>query len=168
MQSDWTPVITPALWGRLDDHDGGEYRQQQQHHGHHDSEKHHNYNIPQTQGGLPSSDSLNVNHDSEKHHSYNIPQTQGGLPSSDSLNISHEERQKHWYDLDGNHKKELEVSQASVKVQHFIEIATRFQIGGGLLAGAALLASGYTAFKHHENNEEEVLGLFLNSNEGGN
>ncbi|KAJ7928602.1 carbohydrate-binding module family 12 protein [Mycena leptocephala] len=134
-QSDWTPVITPALWGRLDGHDGGEYRQQQ-HHGHHDSEKHHNYNIPQTQGGLPSSDSLNVNHDSEKHHSYNIPQTQGGLPSSDSLNISHEERQKHWYDLDGNHKKELE-------------------IGGGLLAGAALLASGYTAFKHHENNEEE-------------
>ncbi|KAJ6593684.1 carbohydrate-binding module family 12 protein [Mycena capillaripes] len=109
-QSDWTPAITPALWGRLDDHDTGESNyQSQQHHGHHN--------------------------DSEKKH-HNMPQTQEGLPSSDSTNVHHEERQKHWYDLDDNRKKELE-------------------IGGGLLAGAALLAGGYAAFKGHEKNEEE-------------
>jgi hypothetical protein len=30
------------------------------------------------------------------------------------------------------------------------------QVGGGLLAGAALLAGGYAAFKSHEKDEEEV------------
>ncbi|KAJ7668411.1 carbohydrate-binding module family 12 protein [Mycena polygramma] len=107
-QSDWTPPITPALWGRLDDHDrtgeSNHHQQQQHHHG-----------------------------ESEKHH--NVPQPQGP-PAGDSVNVHHEERQKHWYDLDENRKKELE-------------------IGGGLLAGAALLAGGYAAFKGHEKNEEE-------------
>jgi len=105
-QSDWTPPVTPALWGRMDDHDGGEHHQQQQHH-----------------------------HEGEKHHDY-VPPTQGGLPSGEGANVQHEERQKHWYDLDDHRKKELE-------------------IGGGLLAGAALLAGGYAAFKSHEKNEEE-------------
>ncbi|KAJ7188488.1 carbohydrate-binding module family 12 protein [Mycena filopes] len=66
-------------------------------------------------------------HDSEKHHDGQEGQT---------VNVHREEREKHWYDLDDKRKKELEV-------------------GGGLLAGAALLAGGYAAFKSHEKNEEE-------------
>ncbi|KAJ7497107.1 carbohydrate-binding module family 12 protein [Mycena latifolia] len=109
-QSDWTPDRTPALWGRLDDHDSGDsgYHQSQQHHEHHS--------------------------ESEKHH--NVPESHGARPSDQSVDIQHEERKKHWYDLDDDRKKELE-------------------IGGGLLAGAALLAGGYAAFKGHEKNEEE-------------
>ncbi|KAJ7124930.1 carbohydrate-binding module family 12 protein [Mycena epipterygia] len=82
-QSDWTPSLTPALWGRLDDHDTGDsnYHQSQQHHGHHS--------------------------DSEKHH--NVQETPGAPPSGQSVEVHHEERQKHWYDLDDNRKKELEI-----------------------------------------------------------
>ncbi|KAF8170224.1 carbohydrate-binding module family 12 protein [Mycena galopus ATCC 62051] len=73
--------------------------------------------------------------ESEKPQSY-MPSTQSGLPSGEGANVHHEERKKHWYDLDDHRKKELEV-------------------GGGLLAGAALLAGGYAAFKTHEKGEEE-------------
>ncbi|KAJ6497871.1 carbohydrate-binding module family 12 protein [Mycena sanguinolenta] len=109
-QSDWTPQYTPALWGRMDDHDGGgEYHEGREHH-HRQSE-------------------------SEKRHD-SMPQTQGGLPSGEGVNVHHEERQKPWYDLDDHRKNELEV-------------------GGGLLAGAAVIAGGYMAFKAHEKSEEE-------------
>ncbi|KAF7362069.1 Carbohydrate-binding module family 12 protein [Mycena venus] len=85
-QGDWNPSITPALWGRMDDHDGGgEYHQQQHHH----------------QG-------QQQHHDSEKHQNY-VPPTQGGLPSGDGVTVHHEERQKHWYDLDDKRKQELEI-----------------------------------------------------------
>ncbi|KAJ6558552.1 carbohydrate-binding module family 12 protein [Mycena vulgaris] len=108
-QSDWAPSLTPALWGRLDDHDIGQTEyQSQQHYGHRS--------------------------DSEKHHT--VTESHEARPSGQSVDVHHEERQKHWYDLDGDQKKELE-------------------IGGGLLAGAALLAGGYAAFKGHEKNEEE-------------
>jgi len=107
-QSDWTPSLTPALWGRLDDHDSGDsdYHKLQQHH----------------------------RPDSDAHH--NVPETHEAYPSAQSSNIHQEERKKHWYDLDNHRKKELEV-------------------GGGLLAGAALLAGGYAAFQSHEKDEEE-------------
>ncbi|EGN99972.1 carbohydrate-binding module family 12 protein [Serpula lacrymans var. lacrymans S7.3] len=49
---------------------------------------------------------------------------------------THEERKKHWYDLDDHRKKELEV-------------------GGGILAGVALLGAGYQAYKSHEKSAEE-------------
>ncbi|KAJ7039231.1 carbohydrate-binding module family 12 protein [Mycena alexandri] len=104
-QSDWTPAQTPALWGRLDDHDHGEnyhQQQQQQHdHGHHGSDKH-----------------------------------QGGQEAGQNVTVHREEREKPWYDIDDHRKKELEV-------------------GGGLLAGAALLAGGYAAYQSHAKNEEE-------------
>ncbi|KAJ7755718.1 carbohydrate-binding module family 12 protein [Mycena maculata] len=114
-QSDWTPVVTPALWGRLDDHDTGEsnYHQAQQQHAHH--HRHHSQGEKQL---------------------HDVLESQAPRPSGQSVDIHHEERQKHWYDLDDNRKKELE-------------------IGGGLLAGAALIAGGYAAFKGHEKNEQE-------------
>ncbi|KAF8891730.1 carbohydrate-binding module family 12 protein [Infundibulicybe gibba] len=57
------------------------------------------------------------------------------LPQS-SEKPTHEEKKTHWYDLDDERKKQLEV-------------------GGGLLAGAALLGGGYMAYKQHGKNEEE-------------
>ncbi|KAJ7675116.1 hypothetical protein B0H17DRAFT_1161714 [Mycena rosella] len=95
-QSDWAPNLTPALWGRMDDHDGGEY--QQQHHGGQQ------YGGQQQFGGQQHG-GHHGHSDSEKHHS-----------------------EGHGEDR---------------------------PIGGGLLAGAALLAGGYAAFKGHEKNEEE-------------
>ncbi|KAL1748613.1 carbohydrate-binding module family 12 protein [Schizophyllum fasciatum] len=63
----------------------------------------------------------------EKHHdSY----------SGDHAQPSKEEKEKSWFDLDDKRKKQLEV-------------------GGGLLAGAALLGAGYKAYKSHEKHDEE-------------
>ncbi|KAJ7251788.1 carbohydrate-binding module family 12 protein [Mycena haematopus] len=83
----------------------------------------------------PEHHNREAEHDAEKHYDY-MPPTQAGLPSGEGGNVRHEEHQKHWFDLDDHRKKELEV-------------------GGGLLAGAALLAGGYMAFKAHEKNEDE-------------
>ncbi|KAJ7647514.1 carbohydrate-binding module family 12 protein [Roridomyces roridus] len=103
-QSDWTPDVTPALWGRMQDGDHNE--------GHH-----------------------NEGHQAQQHHEkhHDAPRHETQQPQ---VEVHHEEREKHWYDIDDHRKKELE-------------------IGGGLLAGAALLAGGYAAFKAHEKNEEE-------------
>nr|GAT57717.1 carbohydrate-binding module family 12 protein [Mycena chlorophos] len=99
-QSDWSPPVTPALWGRLSDEDHtGEHR----HHGHHEEKQQLVYEMPR--------------------------------PEGQTVEIHREEREKHWFDLDDHRKKELEV-------------------GGGLLAGAALLAGGYAAFKSHQHHEE--------------
>jgi len=53
-----------------------------------------------------------------------------------TVDIQEHEKQKNWYDIPEDRRKELE-------------------IGGGLLAGAALLGGGYAAYKHHENGEED-------------
>ncbi|KAG7446459.1 carbohydrate-binding module family 12 protein [Guyanagaster necrorhizus] len=80
-QSDWTPDITPALWGRLSDEDhAGEC----------------------------------------------------GNPEPPDKKPDH----KTWFDFDDERKKQIE-------------------IGGGLVAGAALLGAGYFAFKEHKKSEEE-------------
>ncbi|KAJ7072507.1 carbohydrate-binding module family 12 protein [Mycena amicta] len=107
-QSDWTPPITPALWGRLSDQD----------HAGEGENKHH------------GQDGGNEHHHQEKQQPYTPPRHEG-----QTVDVHHDEREKHWYDLDDKRKKELE-------------------IGGGLLAGAALLAGGYAAWKGHENHEE--------------
>ncbi|CCL98522.1 uncharacterized protein FIBRA_00521 [Fibroporia radiculosa] len=52
------------------------------------------------------------------------------------VDIHHEERQKSWHNLDPRRKKQLEV-------------------GGGLVAGLALLGGGYYAYKSHHKSEEE-------------
>ncbi|KAJ7287368.1 carbohydrate-binding module family 12 protein [Mycena rebaudengoi] len=112
-QSDWAPTVTPALWGRLDDHDGGHHEQHHQPQQHHDQQHHFEPEKP--------------HHD--QHPGYDRPPGQ-------TVDIPHEEQKKHWYDLDDDRKKQLE-------------------IGGGLLAGSALLAGGFMAWKHHEKSEEE-------------
>lgn len=78
-QSDWTPPVTPALWGLAD-------------HGHHGSEHHQ----PATQRHHEQQQQP-----SESDSSY--------IPSGQDVKISHEERKTHWYDLDDKRKKELEI-----------------------------------------------------------
>ncbi|CAK5281425.1 unnamed protein product [Mycena citricolor] len=123
-QSDWTPPVTQALWGRLQDGDhGGEHRQHEEHRHHEEEHRHHEEeHRQQNYGG-------EYRHD-EKQSSFQAP------PDGQEVQIHHEEREKHWYDLDDKRKQELEV-------------------GGGLLAGAALLAGGYAAWKGHEKSQEE-------------
>jgi hypothetical protein len=80
-----------------------------------------------------------------------------------TVDIPHEEQKKKWYDLDDKRKKELEVSYkiSLLSLNFFSETKTHdplVQIGGGLLAGAALIGGGYYAWHEHEKRktEEEV------------
>ncbi|KAJ7594728.1 carbohydrate-binding module family 12 protein [Mycena floridula] len=81
-QSDWTPNITPALWGRLSD---GSSNHGSEHHGgqHYGSEN--------------------------RHEQHEQPYQQPPVQNEQPVQISHEERKTHWYDLDDKRKKELEV-----------------------------------------------------------
>ncbi|KZV69357.1 carbohydrate-binding module family 12 protein [Peniophora sp. CONT] len=84
-QSDWTPDVTPALWGRLQDGDhgfgGGEYR----------APEHHAENPPQYGYGQ------------EKPAQQPVYQP----PAEQTTQIQHEEKKKNWWDLDEDRKKEL-------------------------------------------------------------
>lgn len=138
-QSDWAPDRTPALWGRKsDDHHDG-------HHGHHQPEHHNQGDHHHQQQGQ--------RHEQQQ-QSFEKPQSMfscmRSLPSDlistdryspppveNKTEISHEERKKPWYDLSDDRKQQLE-------------------IGGGLLAGAAVIGAGYFAYKEHEKNDEEV------------
>ncbi|RDB25306.1 hypothetical protein Hypma_008056 [Hypsizygus marmoreus] len=79
-QSDWTPPVTPALWGRLQDAD----------HGHNENQHHGQYNQQQPIQQQPPT--------------YQQPHDQGqlqqGYPSSDQKVEPAQEEKKHWYDDD--------------------------------------------------------------------
>ena len=94
-QSDWTPNVVPALWGRLPDDDcGGE----KQGGGYQPSYQPAYEQPPQqpVQEQRPPLDSQQSgqNWDEHKHQKVDIP---------------HEEQKKNWWDLDDHRKKQLEV-----------------------------------------------------------
>lgn len=106
-QSDWTPPVTPALWGRIS---GDECQQKSCYGG---ECKPSGYNpVYEQQSQQPCHQRKEGDQSS-----YNVPVTQ---PPK-------QEAEKHWYDLDDEKKKKLGV-------------------GGGILAGAAVLGAGLLAF----------------------
>jgi hypothetical protein len=74
-------------------------------------------------------------YDCDDHHEGYHTKVEGAPPPEQQVQVTHEEQKKNWWDLDDHRKKELE-------------------IGGGLLAGAALLAGGLYAYKKHEANKQ--------------
>lgn len=80
-QGDWTPPVTPALWGRLQ----GEQHCKEQWDG--------DYKPPQTGYGQPQQCQ------DTNQSSFQAPPAQP----------AQEQKEKHWYDLDDKQKKELEV-----------------------------------------------------------
>ncbi|KAH9998469.1 hypothetical protein BJV74DRAFT_824671 [Russula compacta] len=84
-------------------------------------------------------------HDKGDYHGQDVPPPNDyNQPHPDqTVEVPHEEQKKKWWDLDADRKKQLE-------------------IGGGLLAGVAVLGAGYAAWHAHENNkktEEEKQAL---------
>ncbi|KAK0455390.1 carbohydrate-binding module family 12 protein [Desarmillaria tabescens] len=72
----------------------------------------------------------------QQQQQYQQPQQQYQPPPPPQEQPHYNEHHKAWFDFDGEKKHQLEV-------------------GGGLVAGAALLGAGYLAFKGHKKSEEE-------------
>ncbi|KAF8157810.1 hypothetical protein B0H34DRAFT_782560 [Crassisporium funariophilum] len=111
-QGDWTPPVTPALWGKMSGHSNDH-----QHDQHHDQQPVHQQQPYQAPPQYPSDD---------KH-----TQSQGQQSQSSDQKV---EPKKNWID---EHKTEI-------------------GIGAGLAGGAALLAGGLFAYKHHEKSEDQA------------
>jgi hypothetical protein len=147
-QGDWTPPVVPALWGRIPD---GEWQNHEPYNPPHDKCKVFIFHVignifTVLQGGdYHGQDVVSQPNNYDQH-----PDQQVEVPQ--------QEQKKNWWDLDDDRKKQLQVRISSpIPPQAHIAL----QIGGGLLAGAAVLAGGYAAWHAHENNqksksEEEV------------
>ncbi|KAI0321187.1 hypothetical protein OF83DRAFT_1161971 [Amylostereum chailletii] len=83
-QGDWTPNVTPALWGRLVQGDDGEHR---------DEHEHRHGQEPYSYGDQSS---------------FEKPTYQSSHPDQ-SVEVPHEEQKKHWWDLDDDRKKQVEI-----------------------------------------------------------
>ncbi|KAG1816012.1 carbohydrate-binding module family 12 protein [Suillus subaureus] len=124
-QSDWTPPVTPALWGRMEDgdcHRSPHHEQSGQWGGDCKSE-------PYTPSyDQPPPQQQQQQQQQEQQQPYHAPQ--GGIQST------HGQSQTSWFNIDDKRKKELE-------------------IGGGILAGVGALAAGVFAHNQHSKKEEE-------------
>jgi hypothetical protein len=119
-QSDWTPDVTPALWGRLSDEDhAGECG---------NSGYQPSYNQGQQQ---------QQQYQGQQQQQYQPPPPPQEQPHYNEQAPNKKPDHQAWFDFDDEKKHQLEV-------------------GGGLVAGAALLGAGYFAFKGHKKSEEEV------------
>jgi len=108
-QSDWTPPVTPALWGRLQG-GGGE-----DHHRHHREEQW-GADCAPPHGGQQRQEVEKVTYQGSYQESY---QTPAAPPPQ-------EQKEKHWYDIDDERKKELEIGAGVV--------AGLAVLGGGIYA----------------------------------
>jgi len=158
----WEPPATPALWGRMQAEYGG-YQQQGYDGG---------YQPPPAQqqfrdggyggAGAGSGEGYNPSYIQPGQASqfappsgppqgqYQTPPPQDNYGGGDQsygeknwdehkeqqVEIHHDERKRNWHDLDPRRKKQLEV-------------------GGGLVAGLALIGAGYYAYHSHQKSEEE-------------
>ncbi|KAK0225714.1 carbohydrate-binding module family 12 protein [Armillaria fumosa] len=121
-QSDWTPDITPALWGRLSDEDrAGECGNSGYQPGYNQGQQQQYQGQEQYQG---------------QQQQYQPPPPPQEQPHYNEQAPDKKPDHQAWFDFDDEKKHQLE-------------------IGGGLVAGAALLGAGYLAFKGHKKSEEE-------------
>jgi len=126
----WEPPNTPALWGRLPEDFGGYQQPPPQAEPFRDGGNNSGYNPGYIQPGAQQPQQA--------------PPAQGGYGDEKNwdqheeqhVDIRHVERKQNWYDLTPERKKQLEM-------------------GGGLVAGLALLGGGYYAYSHHNKSEEE-------------
>jgi hypothetical protein len=106
-QSDWTPPVTPALWGRIQE---DQYKD------------HEPYDHPHGKGDYHCED-------------VHKPSDYTSHPDQ-TVEVSHVEQKTNWWDLPDDRKQQL-------------------KIGGGLVAGAAIIGGGIFAYKHYEHKKEE-------------
>lgn len=87
-QGDWTPDVTPALWGRMQDHHGGG--------GHHGGQQQQQHPPP---GG--------ANYGADQ--STNDPNKKWNEHTQQTVEIHDHEKEKNWYDIPPERRKEIEI-----------------------------------------------------------
>lgn len=127
-QSDWTPPVTPALWGRLE---GGGGRGGGHGGGHRDHHRHREERWGEDRKSSPDSSDYG-----EKHHNRQREEGDQSPYQAPGEQPVQEQKEKRWYDVDEEDKKKLE-------------------IGGGIVAGLGVLGAGIYAYKKHQENSEE-------------
>lgn len=136
---DWTPGVTPALWGMLEDDDDDDGRRNE------DYRQHESVHVPEYQRPQYQNDQAPYESQHQAASQYqNIPQQQNpnppqyqndqGFVQQDKPPQQQEEEKKPgWF---SEHKKELEV-------------------GGAIATALGLAGVGYGLMKHHEKSVEE-------------
>jgi len=135
-QSDWTPPVTPALWGRMEDgdcHRSPHHEQSGQWSGDCKTEPcaPHHEQSGQWSGDCesePCAPSCNQPPPQQQQQPYHSPEA--------NFQPTHGQSQTSWFNIDDKRKKELE-------------------IGGGILAGVGALAAGVFAHNQHSKKQEE-------------
>jgi len=125
-QGDWTPPVTPALWGRMQGGSGNNHGGQQQHNN--------NNNNQQQQH-------QNNNNNNNNNNQAPLSQNQQGSNDNDNQDSGNKEDGSGSEDEDGNKKWYKDGKKVA-------------GIAGGILGGAALLGGGIAAYKHHQKKKD--------------